>query len=318
MILVIDELEARLHPLLTREIVRMFNGPGSNPRNAQPAVRHTRCQACWGNACCGVTRSGSRKRTASAQRAVLSGRNERTQGGCLPEKLSERALRRHSAAGRIARLPSSRNWPVARKPKPSGRKRPEQGAPMQKRAIRTRELRPRFLIVCEGEKTEPNYFQSFRVNADVKVVGTGRSPKAIVEHAQTLRRQQDYSQSLGGLRPRFVPRRRVQRRHRTGAPPRHRRGLFQPGLRVVVFASLRLPRYRAFPPAISGDSDQPSTRFSYRKNDRDMYQRLQTDQAQAIRSAQKLLEQYQPHRPADDDPCTTVHLLVQELNRWLI
>jgi AAA15 family ATPase/GTPase len=35
MILVIDELEARLHPLLTREIVRMFNDPGSNPRNAQ-------------------------------------------------------------------------------------------------------------------------------------------------------------------------------------------------------------------------------------------------------------------------------------------
>lgn len=35
MILVIDELEARLHPLLTREIVRMFNDPRSNPQNAQ-------------------------------------------------------------------------------------------------------------------------------------------------------------------------------------------------------------------------------------------------------------------------------------------
>ncbi|RME44683.1 MAG: ATP-binding protein [Caldilineae bacterium] len=33
--LVTDELEARLHPLLTREIVRMFNSPQSNPRNAQ-------------------------------------------------------------------------------------------------------------------------------------------------------------------------------------------------------------------------------------------------------------------------------------------
>ena len=31
----IDELEARLHPLLTRELVRMFNSPASNPQNAQ-------------------------------------------------------------------------------------------------------------------------------------------------------------------------------------------------------------------------------------------------------------------------------------------
>ena len=33
--LVVDELEARLHPLLTREIVRLFNSPQSNPHNAQ-------------------------------------------------------------------------------------------------------------------------------------------------------------------------------------------------------------------------------------------------------------------------------------------
>jgi len=31
----IDELEARLHPLLTREIVRLFNAPETNPHNAQ-------------------------------------------------------------------------------------------------------------------------------------------------------------------------------------------------------------------------------------------------------------------------------------------
>ena len=34
-VLVIDELDARLHPLLTREIVRLFNAPESNPHNAQ-------------------------------------------------------------------------------------------------------------------------------------------------------------------------------------------------------------------------------------------------------------------------------------------
>ena len=34
-VLVVDELETRLHPVLTRELVRMFNAPGSNPHNAQ-------------------------------------------------------------------------------------------------------------------------------------------------------------------------------------------------------------------------------------------------------------------------------------------
>ncbi|MBU1661812.1 MAG: ATP-binding protein, partial [Chloroflexi bacterium] len=34
-ILMIDELEARLHPKLTRELVRMFNSPQTNPHNAQ-------------------------------------------------------------------------------------------------------------------------------------------------------------------------------------------------------------------------------------------------------------------------------------------
>ncbi|WP_298008913.1 ATP/GTP-binding protein [Anaerolinea sp.] len=34
-VLVIDELDARLHPSLTREIVRMFNSPETNPYNAQ-------------------------------------------------------------------------------------------------------------------------------------------------------------------------------------------------------------------------------------------------------------------------------------------
>jgi AAA15 family ATPase/GTPase len=33
--LVVDELDARLHPLLTRAIVRLFNSPSTNPRNAQ-------------------------------------------------------------------------------------------------------------------------------------------------------------------------------------------------------------------------------------------------------------------------------------------
>lgn len=31
------------------------------------------------------------------------------------------------------------------------------------RRVGTREVRQRFLIVCEGEQTEPNYFRAFQV-----------------------------------------------------------------------------------------------------------------------------------------------------------
>ena len=34
-VLIIDEIEARLHPLLTLELMRLFNSPQTNPNNAQ-------------------------------------------------------------------------------------------------------------------------------------------------------------------------------------------------------------------------------------------------------------------------------------------
>lgn len=48
------------------------------------------------------------------------------------------------------------------------------------------------LIVCEGEKTEPYYFEEMRVyldldSANVAIDGScGSSPKSVVEHAQNL------------------------------------------------------------------------------------------------------------------------------------
>jgi len=48
-----------------------------------------------------------------------------------------------------------------------------------------------------------------------------------------------------------------------------------------------------------------------------MYDRLLTRQPDAIRNAQTLLDSYGPaHNPEKDNPCTTVHLLVQELNQY--
>ena len=45
-------------------------------------------------------------------------------------------------------------------------------------------LRKRFIIVCEGEKTEPNYFSRFRVPKQIiSIIGLGANTVTVVEKA---------------------------------------------------------------------------------------------------------------------------------------
>jgi hypothetical protein len=52
----------------------------------------------------------------------------------------------------------------------------------------------------------------------------------------------------------------------------------------------------------------------YRKNSTDIYGELLNRQNDAIRNAERLLQQYNPVDPLRNNPSTTVHLLVNELN----
>ena len=48
----------------------------------------------------------------------------------------------------------------------------------------TVEVQESILIVCEGEKTEPNYFKKFETfGLDVKVLGTGKNTESLVNLA---------------------------------------------------------------------------------------------------------------------------------------
>ncbi|MBA3924230.1 MAG: RloB domain-containing protein [Nostocaceae cyanobacterium] len=63
------------------------------------------------------------------------------------------------------------------------------------RKVDTREVKQTFLIVCEGEKTEPNYFRSFRVpTVVIEVQGLRKDPSGLVESAKELCKQEDYNQ----------------------------------------------------------------------------------------------------------------------------
>ena len=55
-------------------------------------------------------------------------------------------------------------------------------------ASELREPKETFLIVCEGEKTEPAYFDSFKVkSALIHTVGSGKNTVSLVEKAIRLR-----------------------------------------------------------------------------------------------------------------------------------
>jgi RloB-like protein len=65
------------------------------------------------------------------------------------------------------------------------------------RKVNTREIRQRFLIVCEGEKTEPNYFKRFRVpKLVIDIEGLGKNPSNLVQSARSLKDQEEYDSGL--------------------------------------------------------------------------------------------------------------------------
>jgi hypothetical protein len=55
--------------------------------------------------------------------------------------------------------------------------------------------KPSILIVCEGENTEPSYFNQFRItSAEVKSIGEGYNTVSLVNRALTLSQQGNYDQ----------------------------------------------------------------------------------------------------------------------------
>lgn len=67
--------------------------------------------------------------------------------------------------------------------------------PILERNVPTRIERQTFLIVCEGENTEPSYFNQFRLStATVKPIGEGYNTTSLVNRAIQLSQEKVYDQ----------------------------------------------------------------------------------------------------------------------------
>ena len=182
------------------------------------------------------------------------------------------------------------------------------------------------LIVCEGEKTEPNYFselkKAFRLsNANVRICGRGSDPLSVVNFAiETFRREPEFDRVYCVF---------DRDRHTTydAALDRVRRTRLGKGSRIFAIPSIPCFEFwlllhfiyttRPFD-APSGDSicsrvieELKKYLPEYQKGEQDIFNKMQDSLNDAITNASRVQQFHQTS--GTDNPSTLVHSLVEYL-----
>ena len=189
------------------------------------------------------------------------------------------------------------------------------------RKLANRSAKQRILIVCEGKKTEPNYFKAFPVtSAEVKVLGEGFNTKALVSYTKEISEQAELEK---------LPYDQVW------CVFDHDPGVFT---KEQFNTAIQMAKSHGFKVAYSNEAfelwyilhfeylhsginrDQYIKKLTehlkkpYKKNSTEMYDILLSKQGVAIKYAKKLMTVHTDSMPADSNPSTTVYELVVALN----
>jgi hypothetical protein len=188
-----------------------------------------------------------------------------------------------------------------------------------------REIKQSFLIVCEGENTEPDYFKAFRMTAaTVKAVGQAMNTMTLVSKAISIReadqkRKKFYDQCWVVFDKDDFPAKdfnqAIQYAEKNG---------FRVAYSNQAFEYWFLLHYNLYTGAIHRsqykDMLTKLTGMPYSKSEgygAVMYNLLWSRQQQAINNAETVLAEISHGNPAEEESSTTVQRLVIELNKYL-
>lgn len=201
--------------------------------------------------------------------------------------------------------------------------------PESKRIINSKKLRKKILIICEGEKTEPNYFISFKkrlpkgVVDRVEIIGTGKNTKSIIQEAQTI------ATSIGHYDDVWVVFDRdsfpVENVNQACKDCEHNG--FKLAFSNEAFELWYVLHFQYLDTKINRKQYIDTLNKilhskglpKYSKNMSNIYEILEShgDQLRAIRFAERLIHHHGTCSFSDMQPSTTVHNLVKELNEYI-
>ncbi len=211
----------------------------------------------------------------------------------------------------------------------------------QKRPVGMRNKRIFYLIVCEGEKTEPNYFLALKKAlpkgiielAQIDIDGTGKNTLSIIEEAKNLRKKYEkiYLRKLDKVwavfdKDSFPP----ENFNNAILKGEHSRPKINCAWTNEAFELWYLLHFSYYNTGISRHQYQKLLEkeiikasgkkgYKYTKNSTEMYELINTfgNQNFAISNAEKLEKRYADRSYATHNPCTKVHILIKELNRLI-
>ncbi|MDC0335906.1 RloB family protein [Pseudodesulfovibrio sp.] len=193
----------------------------------------------------------------------------------------------------------------------------------RRRSAGFKAVREKILIVCEGAKTEPNYFESFKLtNIDVRVFGEGANTVSLVERAEhRASMAKQHGQPFDSVwvvfdRDSFPPRNVEEaciKVEQLGFKLAFSNEAFE--LWYILHFGYRdtgMPR-NEYQEALSN-----RLRVKYKKNDATMFDRLRPYLDDGIRNAKKLAATYSGNIPYHSrNPYTSVYELVEILKKYL-
>ena len=188
-----------------------------------------------------------------------------------------------------------------------------------------REIKQTFLIVCEGEVTEPEYFNSFRLtSASVRAVGKGLNTLSLVNEAIIIKDQEKIRGKLYDQCWVVFDKDDFPNKDFNEAIKLAESNNFQVAYSNQAFEYWFLLHFHLYQGSLHrdkyGDMLTKLLGFKYSKISGEMgriFNRLFPLTEVAMANAQKVLESFDRVSPAKAESSTTVHRLVQQLLKFV-